>query len=410
LSASLGNDALRIGLVSQEYPPETAKGGIGTQTYLKALGLSAIGHGVRVISRSLEEGRTEAEDSGIRVIRVPSTPMAVYTDIADWVTYSQRVAEEIADQHAAEPFDLLDFPEWACEGYVHLLNQSAWNRIPSVVHLHGPLVMLAHTLGWPDVESEFFRIGCNMEAATLRLADAVFSSSACSADWCAREYGLDRARIPVLHTGVDRGVFFPRPVPSSPVPTIVFVGKIVRNKGVEVLVEAACLIAREYPGLRLRLLGGGEASVIEAVRGTAADRGLEGMLDMPGYVDRRDLPEQLSEAHVFAAPSRYEGGPGFVYMEAMACGLPVIGCQGSGASEVIRHGENGLLVPPDAVLALADALRRLLSDRTEREAMGETAQQSVSKHADSEHCVARIADFYRAVIERVASSPVASPC
>jgi glycosyltransferase involved in cell wall biosynthesis len=389
---------LRIGLVSQEYPPETAKGGIGTQTYLKARGLTAMGHEVRVISRSPEGRRTEEATDGVRVIRVPSSPMPVYTGLADWLSYSQRVAEEIAAQHARDPLEILDFPEWACEGYVHLLNQCEWNRIPTVIHLHGPLVMLGRTLGWPDPGSDFFRIGTQMEAATLRLADGVFSSSACSAEWCAREYGLDRARIPVLHTGVDTRLFHPRPVPKAPRPTIVFVGKMVRNKGVEVLLDAACRIAREYPGLRLRLLGGGEEPVIASLRRAAEARGLTEMLDLPGYVGREELPDHLSAAHVFAAPSRYEGGPGFVYLEAMACGLPVIGCEGSGAAEVIRHGETGLLVPPDDVPALAAALRRLLSDDAERLAIGARALGFVADEADSRVCVPRIAAFYEGVM------------
>ena len=294
---------MRIGLVSQEYPPETAKSGIGTQTYLKARGLVAMGYDVRVISRSLSDARIETTKNGIRVIRVPSTAMPVYTEVADWVSYSQRVAEEIADQHAREPFDILDFPEWACEGFVHLLNQSSWNRVPSVIHLHGPLVMLARTLGWPESDSEFFRVGSQMEAATLRLADAIFSSSECSADWCAREYGMERTQIPVMHTGIDRKIFFPRPLPKAQAPTIIFVGKMVRNKGVEVLVEAACRIAGEFPGLRLRLFGGGDESVIKALLNMATERGLAGMLEMPGYVDRTKLPDQVR----LVEPDRLDG-------------------------------------------------------------------------------------------------------
>ena len=131
------------------------------------------------------------------------------------------------------------------------------------------------------------------------------------------------------------------------------------------------------------------------------EHGLEHMLDLPGYIDRRDLPNQLSRAHLFAAPSKYEGGPGFVYLEAMACGLPVIGCNGSGAAEVIFNGKNGLLVPPDDVTALATALRRLLANEAEREKMSARAQAFVAQKADSKKCVARIADFYQSVIESV---------
>jgi glycosyltransferase involved in cell wall biosynthesis len=207
-----------------------------------------------------------------------------------------------------------------------------------------------------------------------------------------------------MHTGIDTALFHPHSGAKAADPTIVFVGKMVRNKGVEVLVEAVCRIAADIPDVKLRLLGGGEPAVIESLKRRAAEWSVERALDMPGYVDRRDLPEQLSRAHVFAAPSKYEGGPGFVYLEAMACGLPVIGCRGSGVAEVIHQGENGLLVPPDDVDALAGALLRLLSDSREREAMGERAKSFVSKYADSGQCVARIADFYEAVVRRTVVS------
>jgi glycosyltransferase involved in cell wall biosynthesis len=129
------------------------------------------------------------------------------------------------------------------------------------------------------------------------------------------------------------------------------------------------------------------------------------MLDMPGYGDRQEFPEHLSRAHVFAAPSRYEGGPGFVYLEAMACGLPVIACRGSGSSEVIQDNQTGLLVPPDDVPALANALRQLLHDRNRREKMGASALEYVEKEANSRDCVARIETFYRSVIAASGTSP-----
>jgi len=83
---------VKIALVSQEYPPETAKGGIGTQTYLKAHGLAQLGHSVLVISRSTDSDRHEQSDGPVDVIRLPPTPMAVYTEAADWLTHSHAVA------------------------------------------------------------------------------------------------------------------------------------------------------------------------------------------------------------------------------------------------------------------------------------------------------------------------------
>jgi glycosyltransferase involved in cell wall biosynthesis len=392
---------MRIALVSQEYPPETAKGGIGSQTYLKAHGLAALGHEVHVISRAVKAKSSMRDDNGVQVVRVPGLDarMTVYTEAADWLGYSAEVAAALEALHTRAPFDLIDFPEWGGEGYVHLLNRTEWNSIPTVIQLHGPMVMFAHTMGWPGINSEFYRTGTMMESACVRLADAVFSSSGCSADWCAKHYGLPRERIPVLHTGVDTELFAPRQGSKPDRPTIVFAGKLVRNKGVHLLVEAACQLAREFPKLHLRLLGRGDAKVIAELQSRVSDEGFPGLLDLPGFVNRIDLPEHLSRAHVFAAPSQYEGGPGFVYLEAMSCGLPVIGCAGSGAAEVIRERENGLLVSPNDVNALAGALRALLGNKDEREAMGERARRFVLAEADSRACLKRLEAFYEGVIK-----------
>lgn len=391
---------MRIALVSQEYPPETAKGGIGTQTYAKAHGMARRGHEVYVISRNTAGTRREARDGEVHVTRVPYERMAIYTDAADWTIYSAEVAAEVAQRNLQTPLDLVEFPEWGCEGYVHLLNQTQWNKVPTVIHLHGPLVMLAHTLGWPEKDSEFYRAGRHMEGTCVRLADAVFSSSACSARWCEREYGLEAERIPVLHTGVDIRHFCPRARNGPGRLTILFAGKIARNKGVGVLLDAACRLRSEFPDLRLRMLGQGEKEVVAELQTRASQGGSDGLLELPGFVSREALPAELGSADIFAAPSRYEGGPGFVYLEAMACGVPVIACEGSGATEVIRTGENGLLVPPDDVDALVNALRRLLSNRPERDEMGARARRYIEAEADNEMCLRRLEAFYTAVIAR----------
>jgi glycosyltransferase involved in cell wall biosynthesis len=391
---------MRLALASREYPPETAHGGIGSQTYLKAHGLSARGHEVYVISGSVDGERHEYRDGDVQVIRIPGFEgrMPIYTEPAEWLTYSAEVAAAVAGVHARVGLDLVDFPEWGAEGYVHLLNRTEWNRIPTVVHIHGPLVMFAHTVGWPNLESEFYRVGTQMEGTCLRLADAVFSSSSCSADWCARHYGLTRARIPVLHTGVDTRLFRPCNVPKETRPTIIFVGRITGDKGALLLVDAACELAKEFPDLRLRMLGRGDSSLLEELRAKAASRGLTRLLDLPGFVRREELPRHLSAAHVFAGPSAHEPGPGLVYLEAMACGLPAVACDGAGAAEVVIPEQNGVLVPPGDRVALAEALRRLISDERAREAMGARARCYVLEHADSDRCLERIEAFYASVV------------
>jgi glycosyltransferase involved in cell wall biosynthesis len=407
---------MRIVLVAQEYPPETAKGGIGSQTYLKAHGLAARGHEVIVVSRSPREHegrRTQRSDGRVRLVRIPGfeTRMGVYSEPADWLTYSGEVAAEIDALHREAPIDVVEFPEWAAEGYVHLVNRSAWNHIPAIVQLHGPLVMFGHAMGWPDLESELYRTGTVLEAACVRLADAVYSSSVCSADWVARHYGVPRTAIRVLHAGVDVQAFSPRDRPKAPRPTVVFAGKLVPNKGILELVAAVAALAREIPTVRLTLIGRCEPSMAERLSGIAVRAGAGDLLEFAGFVAREDLPEHLSRAHVFAMPSHYEPGPGLVYLEAMACGLPVIGCAGAGAAEVIQHGVTGFLVAPRDVGAVASALRAILGDDARREAMGRAARQYAVEQADARQCVAAIEAYYGEVVSRPRHrEPLQYPC
>ena len=390
---------MRLVLVSQEYPPHTAFGGIGTQNHAKAHGLAALGHDVHVIAQSTDEQAHEFNDGPVRVTRIPGADhdLPLATEEARWITYSTRVAAAIAQLHARFPLDLVEFADWGSEGFVHLLNQTEWNHIPSVIHLHGPIVMFAHAIGWPDPDSDFYRVASMMEETCVRRADAVFSSSRCSAQWCERFHGLKSQAMPVIHTGVDSHIFRPCDVPKDERPTIIFVGKIERNKGVDLLVEAACRIAPQIPNLQVCLVGRGNAELTSQLQRRARVAGYPALLQFVGFVDHGQLPQHLSRSHVFAAPSEYEGGPGFVYLEAMACGLPVIACSGSGASEVVVPEENGLLVPPRDVDALVEALLRLLKQADLRHEIGQQARDYVVREADRELCLRRLESFYTSV-------------
>src|SRR5262249_12658418 len=154
----------------------------------------------------------------------------------------------------------------------------------------------------------FYKTGTVMEGTCLRLADAVYSSSACSAHWCAREYGLS-GEIPVIHTGVDTDLFAPLGSKNDR-PTVIFVGRLTADKGVPLLVEACGRLLSEIGDLQLRLLGRGDEDLIQELRTIATRFGGPDFLDLPGFVARENLPAQLRASHVFAGPSIHEPGPG----------------------------------------------------------------------------------------------------
>ncbi len=378
---------------------------IGSQTYAKAMGLSSLGHEIYVISRSIDSQRHEKTDGGIVIIRVPGMEdvLPEMTDTVAWITNSVVVAAEIEALNDRVGIDLIDFPEWGAEGYVYLLNRLPWKRIPAVIHLHGPLVMLAHTIGWPEKESSFYKVGCNMEATCVQLAEAVYSSSECSAQWINKYYEPKKKEIPIIHLGINTDLFKPLTEAKNERPTIVFAGKLVKNKGIEELVEAAAALAREIPDLQLNIIGTGQENYIKSLIEKANNLGAPSLLNLLGYISSEMLPLEFSKGHVFCAPSYYEGGPGFVYLEAMACGLPVIGCSGSGVEEIVTPGINGFLVPPRDTDSLTKELRKLLTDKKLADEMGKNGREYILREAESTSCLKKLEAFYYSVLE---SKPV----
>lgn len=397
---------MRIALVSREYRSETATGALGSPTHLKARGLVALGHEVFVLTRAPDDdaaSRTVPEVDGIHVICTSDAPSALvaHTAAVDWIMHSTQVAAELGRLQERVPLDLVEFAESGAEGCVHLLNRIGHGAAPVVVQLHGPLVMAAHLAGSPEIDSELYRVGTTMESTCVRLADAVYASSACAAQWCAEHYGVGRDVLPVMHPGVDLDLFRPRVGANVGPPTIAITGELLPNKGVVELVEAACQLVDVYPKLRVLLVGRVDTEMERRLRALAARARAPELLEFAGDVTHRNRPEYLARAHVFALPSVYEPGPGVAYLEAMACGLPIIACEGAGAEEVVRNGDNGLLVPPRDVDAVRAALKLVLGDDVNREAMGAAGRSFVERQADSRACVRQIEAYYRRVINSV---------
>lgn len=397
---------MHIAFASQEYPPG-AHGGIGTTTHACAHGLSAMGHQVHVITHASGSGVADGQDGPVHLVRVNGfdDELPIATDAVRWITYSMRVAAALAKLQARAPLDLVVFPEWGGEGYIHLLNRESWNRAPAaVVQIHGPLVMFGHTMGWPDINSEFYKLGTQMEGTSLRLADAIISSSRCSASWCANHYRLCDRSIATFHMGVDTELFSPRKVPRDSRPTVLFVGRITDNKGVFILLEAICRLTLRVPGLRLRVIGHGEPQTIQRLQRQAQESGCAEVLELVGFMPREDISEHLCRADLLAGPSIYEGGPGYVYLEAMSCGLPVIASEGSGAAEVVTHGQTGLLVKPGDVESLELALEQLLSNDELRRRIGSRARLYALQEADRQSCLSRMEAHLQSVADACRTS------
>ena len=382
---------MKICLVSQEYPPETGGGGIGTQTWLKAQGLSARGHTVHVVTASTnKDGRTYTDGRAvIHRIPEPGLPVPGFEQSSYWLGYSAAVAAKLQSLTREIAFDIIQFPEYCGEGFSWQCDTFTERTSKYVVQLHGPLAMFAQHMGWPDVGSTMERIGCFMERMVIHHSDLVMASSRNTARFCSGFYGYALERIEVIHSGIDTERFCPRPQPADDrFPRILFVGNLVGSKGFDLLVDTVIRLKPRYPGICLRTIGKGDREHVAQAARRAAAGGATENIELAGYVPHSKLPEQFAWCDLFAGPSAYEPGPGNVYLEAMACGRPVIACNTAGTPEVVQDGVTGLLIPPGDKAALEAAIVRLSEDATLRQEMGEAGRRwsaenfSMAKYID----------------------------
>lgn len=149
------------------------------------------------------------------------------------------------------------------------------------------------------------------------------------------------------------------------------------TKGYKDLIDAITPLMASRPKLHLVFVGGG-SPVFEQTQDYVAKLGLQDRIHLMGM--RRDVPNLLAGFDLFALATQQEAS-GTVYVEAQASGLPVIGTDVGGVSEMFRNGETGILVPSKNSKALTDALERLIDDPVLRRSMGEAGRKMVWEEA-----------------------------
>ena len=208
---------------------------------------------------------------------------------------------------------------------------------------------------------------------------------------------LDSRKIVVIHGGVDLTKSHLREKKQSDTITILSVGPLSPLKGHEYTIDAMKEVVKAFPNCRLMIIGEGEEK--KKLMRQVAGNELQNFVSILNILPHEQLLKLMSICDIFVLPSWAEG-LGIVYLEAMAFGLPVIGCKGQGIEDIVSHGETGFLVEPKNSRQLTSLLLELLRDEGVRRKIGEAGQEVVLKNYRWGNNAAKHVQLYESLIRK----------
>lgn len=397
-------ESLRVDIVSKEYPPEVYGGaGVHVAELVRAL-------------RSRDDVDARVHAFGAPRDEEGTQSYADLAELAGANTALRTLGVDLAIADDCAGADLVHSHTW----YANLAGHLA-------ALLHGvPHVVSAHSLEplrpWKAEQlGGGYRVSSWVERTAYESAAAIIAVSAAMREDVLRCYpAVESSRVHVVHNGIDTDDWAPSHRPDRvrelgvdpDRPSVVFVGRITRQKGLPLFLRAA---AELPPEVQLVLCAGApdtpeiEREVVELVEGLRNSR--DGVVWIREMLPRPDVVALLSAATVFACPSIYEP-LGIVNLEAMACETAVVATATGGIPEVVRHGETGLLVPisqaedgtgrpldPDRYVAdFAAALIEIVSDPERAAEMGRAGRQRAIDDFSWAAIAERTMEVYRSVL------------
>jgi glycosyltransferase involved in cell wall biosynthesis len=213
-------------------------------------------------------------------------------------------------------------------------------------------------------------------ALASRHADRVFCLNSRERDFIVSQAWAETARVRVVPNGVERELFQEERVYAARASRLLFTGQWLRAKGIRYLVNTFEALASRHPAIELTCVGTGADG--DAVRRDFAPS-LRGRVRVHPRVNREQLAEELSRADIFVFPSLSEGFSGAL-LEAMAAALPVVATAAGAAADILRHGENALVVPVADAPALLASIDGLIDRPDLRQQLGGAGQTTAARY------------------------------
>jgi phosphatidylinositol alpha-1,6-mannosyltransferase len=361
----------RILIATNEFRP--AVGGVATYSYEVARALQAFSREVVVVAGRKHATATEFDQSQpFAVHRMGESASQPYRHMVRLLALAKHI-------RAFQPTYL-----WASDwrmGLAVAINASRYS-IPFMVSAYGSEILPVQTSNWKR----------KLALAVFKRADAVLGISRYTTD-LLRGLGVPGSKLHLISMGVDPDTYCEKPTRVEEInqrfnlagrKVILSLARLTPRKGQDVVIRALPRVLRNVPNAVYLVAGHGEDE--KRLRQLVVDHHLEGKVIFAGCVEEAEKAAYYQACDVYIMLSRQAGhlveGFGLTYLEAAACGKPLVGGRHGGTVDVITHGITGLLVDPTDHRAAAVALTRLLTDEKLAQELGQNGRRMVETSAN----------------------------
>ena len=296
----------------------------------------------------------------VRYFKVPGTFMFEYCGLMLYYALKQMID--------FKKFDLIHSDTALPTGYAAMLLSRKYH-IPYIVHCHGLDVFLE--------ESYQTRLNVSKIKKTCMKVYENANVIICVSEkvkWKLKELHLNY-KIQVIYNGVDPKRFYPGEKIKKDELIILTIGNLIAIKGHEYTLRAfQMLVNNGIDSAKLVIIGKGSEELF--LKKLAIELGIIDKVIFRGYIPYEEVAQELRNSDIFVLPSYYEA-LGCVYLEAMASGIPAVGCFGNGIDEIIQDRVNGMLVRPQNVHDLYNCLKELVVNKTLKEGIAQKGLETV---------------------------------
>ncbi|GAL61470.1 glycosyltransferase family 4 protein [Algibacter lectus] len=380
---------MHIAFLTSEYPHPKVSQAAGIGTSIKNLAIALVKKGEKVTVFIYHQNTSEIiVDQGIKIHLIEEKNYKFLT----WYYYRKHLQSYINAVIRKEKIQIIEAPDWT--GITAFMKVKA----PLIIRLHGSDAYFCNLAKRRQKFKNFV-----FEKLALQSASAYISPTIFAGQKTAKIFGLNRNKIKTIHNGLQLDYFNNHTPEIYESKTLLFVGTLIRKKGVLKLAEIFNRIVERAPNAKLKLIGGdspdiktGQPSTFALMQSIFSDQAKQNV-EYLGKVPYSDVKAHIKKAHVCTFPSFAET-LGMVTIESMALQKPVVNTNIGWAQELIDDGVNGFLVHPSDIEAYSKTILRLFKDSELSATIGRAARKKTELSFDI-NCIAdKNITFYKSVI------------